>query len=128
MSVILFSKEEVYQELADSYEGLKGILRRRPEDDERFYKALRRLYFANVAAYLCQYHDDSPLGSDELAGIDPFQDLQGPADPFLSTAEKVARFITALDSLILQFPFRPAGGPACPVHAQPGIAGAHRCA
>ena len=104
MSVILFSKEEVYQELADSYEGLKSVMRRAhmpftQEDDAKFYKALRRLYFANVAAYLCQYHDESPLGPDELAEIDPFLDLQGHADPYLSTAEKVARFIGALDRL-----------------------------
>ena len=79
MSVILFSKGEVYQEMADAYEGLKHLLFQPvdSERDERFYKSLRRLYFANVAAFLCQYHDDSPLAKEELGEIDPFQELQG---------------------------------------------------
>ena len=104
MSVILFTKGEVYQEMADSYEGLKSVMRSAympftQEDDAKFYMALRRLYFANVAAYLCTYHDDSPLGADELAGIDPFTDLQGHANPLLTTEEKIAQFLSALGSL-----------------------------
>src|SRR5215211_7976078 len=74
MSVILFDPSEVYQDLADAYEGLKWHLRGRVTD-EVFYKALRRLYFANVATYLCQYHDDSPLSPEELQAISPFQTL-----------------------------------------------------
>ena len=67
MSVIQFSKDQVFQELADSFEELKDLLFHRNWKDERFYKALRRLYFANVATYLCQYHDDSPLSVSELS-------------------------------------------------------------
>lgn len=80
MSVILFSTDEVYKQMADAYEGLKhfqGPTRLCKDDDERFYKSLRRLYFANVASYLCQYHDDTQLSKEELAAVDPFQELTG---------------------------------------------------
>lgn len=63
--------------MARSYEGLKGYMRRHAyrsfaDEDEVFYKALRRLYYANVATYLCQYHDSTPLSDDELRSIDTF--------------------------------------------------------
>jgi hypothetical protein len=77
MSVILFTKEEVYQELADAYEVLKRILTYRSENDMKFYKALRWLYFANAATFLCQYHDDTPLSKEELSAVDPFIELEG---------------------------------------------------
>jgi hypothetical protein len=83
MSVILFSPQEVYKDLADSYESLKGFMRLHAymvfneEADGKFYKALRRMYYANVACFLCQYHDDTPLGEDELKSISTFQELQG---------------------------------------------------
>ncbi len=78
MSVKLYSRTHDFQKLADAYESIKPYLG--PfwsGTDEQFYKALRRLYFANVATYLCQYHDSSPLSADELLGIDPFQELEG---------------------------------------------------
>src|SRR5215208_2884737 len=77
MSVILFQSTEVYQEMADAFEEIKYLLKYRSWGDERFYKALRRLYFANVATYLCQYHDDSPLSQEELTAIESFQKLDG---------------------------------------------------
>src|SRR5205807_1458607 len=76
MSVILFSKDEVYTEMANAYESLKHLLfydGKRDERDIEFYTSLRRLYFANVAAWLCNYHDDeSPLSAQELGCIDTF--------------------------------------------------------
>ena len=84
MSVILFAKEQVYRKLADAYEGLHGLLHASREDDERFYKSLRRLYFANVATFLCQYHNEPGLPQEELIGIDTFSALQGKADPMKS--------------------------------------------
>jgi hypothetical protein len=74
MSVILFGKDEVYQDMADAYEGLKHFLLApyQDEQDTEFYTALRRLYFANVASWLCTYHDDTPLSVKELEGIDTF--------------------------------------------------------
>ena len=77
MSVILFSKNEVYKTMTNSFEDLKHLLRYRSWDDGRFYTALRRLYFANVATFLCQYHDNSPLHTDELSSIDTFTDFAG---------------------------------------------------
>lgn len=93
MSVILFNKGEVFQRLADAYEGLKQVIEASEEDDKSFYKSLRRLHFANVATYLCQYHDDTLLSDAELAGIDPFISLQGEADPLQSDLEKLNQFI-----------------------------------
>jgi hypothetical protein len=100
MSVILFEPSEVYQDLADAYEGLKWHLRDRVTDNE-FYKALRRLYFANVATYLCQYHDDSPLSADELRAISPFQTLAGDRHAgFVQTSPQLARqFLAAWSRL-----------------------------
>ncbi len=104
MSVILFAKSGLYQDMADSYEGLKPFMVARhgiimPDEDAAFYTALRRLYFANVAAYLCTYHDETPLRPEELTAIDPFVAMHGHADPSVSTVEQVYRFIHALRSL-----------------------------
>ena len=77
MSVILFDPREVYLDMADAYEGLKHRLHTSEDADARFYTALRRIYFANVATFLCQYHDDTPLSPEELAAISPFQQLAG---------------------------------------------------
>jgi Ser/Thr protein kinase RdoA (MazF antagonist) len=79
MSVILFDPSDVYQEMADAYEGLKHRLHADAAADARFYKALRRIYYANVATFLCQYHDDTPLTPDELGAISPFQTVAGDA-------------------------------------------------
>src|SRR5256885_1471752 len=98
MSVILFSKGEVFQELADAYEGLKPLLRpiaSQEEEDEEFYLALRRLYFANVATYLCQYHDETPLSAEELQGIDPFVGLQGHTKPLTTKLVMLYTFLSA---------------------------------
>lgn len=99
MSVILFEKCEVYQELADGYEGLKSCLESSEESDIKFYKSLRRLYFANVATYLCQYHDEVGLTNKDLPFIDPFMSLQGKADPMKSTLAKAHDFLSSWGSL-----------------------------
>src|SRR5947209_4300491 len=99
MSVILFHKTDAYQEMADAYEELKHLLDFRSGRDEQFYRALRRLYFANVATYLCQYHDDSPLSQDELTGIDPFQELAGKRTVNRSLVESINAFLSAWSSL-----------------------------
>src|SRR6266446_8496774 len=99
MSVILFAKEEVYQDLADAYERLKYLrYNRTQEKDAQFYKSLRRLYFANVATWLCQYHDDSPLSESELTHIDPFMELDG-KNRFTSDLEALHAFLSAWGSL-----------------------------
>src|ERR1700738_5287112 len=77
MSVILFSRREVYQELADAYEGLKHLQDFSEGKNDKFYKSLRRLYFANVATFLCQYHDGTPLLEEELKGIETFAEIEG---------------------------------------------------
>jgi len=98
MSVILFDIAEVYQEMATAYEGLKHMLYQSEDDRVAFYKALRRMYFANVAAYLCQYHDDSPLSDKELASIDTVQDI--PTHPSPAGVNELARlYIRAWRSL-----------------------------
>jgi len=95
VSVILFTKEEVYQDLADAYERLKYLrYDRSQEKDGQFYKSLRRLYFANVATYFCQYHDDTPLSENELTHIDSFKELQG-EDRFTSDLEALDAFLSA---------------------------------
>jgi hypothetical protein len=99
MSVILFEKEEVYQQMADAFEDLKHLLRYRSWGDGRFYKALRRLYFANVACYLCQYHDDSPLSAEELITIDPFMELTGKKRVERSPVKSASLFLEAWSSL-----------------------------
>jgi hypothetical protein len=99
MSVILFAKKDVYQEMADAFEDLKRVLAYRSWSDGVFYKALRRLYFANVAAFLCQYHDDSPLSAKELANIDPFIELTGKRRPERSLIESAHAFLAAWASL-----------------------------
>ena len=82
MSVILFARAGIFKRMADCYESLKPPMRAyhyarfTEEDDYQFYKSLRRLYFANVATFLCQYHDDTPENLD----IDPFQSLEGSVD------------------------------------------------
>lgn len=89
------SNDEVFKDLADAYEGLKHLrIHNTQEQDDTFYNSLRRLYFANVATYLCQYHDDTPLDSSELATIDPFQQLQG-KDQGGSEIEKLKKFLYA---------------------------------
>ncbi len=100
MSVILFSKEEVYQPMADAYEGLKHLLRPyQVVDDEKFYKSLRRLYFANLATYLCQYHDNTHLSESDLKAIDGFVTLEGKHNPDYSNLELVNSFISNWRSL-----------------------------
>src|SRR6266700_1268050 len=99
MSVILFSKGEVYKQLADAYEGLKHLRYfKTEEEDNRFYNSLRRLYFANVATFLCQYHDHTSLGEDELTAIDQFQELEG-KDKCQSDLEDLSEFLQAWGSL-----------------------------
>lgn len=99
MSVILFFKDGVYQDLADAYERLKRLRYDRSEEkDQEFYRSLRRLYFANVATYLCQYHDDSPLTEHELTSIDPFMELSG-KDRFASDLEALDAYLSAWGSL-----------------------------
>ena len=101
MSVILFTKAGVYQELADCYEGLKEGMRVyfhrpfTPEDDYQFYKSLRRLYFANVATFLCQYHDETPENTE----VDTFIDLKGKRDPYASFERLVSTFVANWKSL-----------------------------
>jgi hypothetical protein len=103
MSVILFnSHSTVYAELAQSYEGLKQYISRSftEDDDYHFYKALRRIHFANVGCFLCQYHDDSPLGDDELCAIDPFQDpLLRENPPAMTPRQLVEQFVEAWSHL-----------------------------
>ena len=98
MSVILFNVTEVYQELATAYEGLKHSLHQTSEDRERFYRALRRMYYANVATYLCQYHDDTPLDGDELTAIDTVQNIPTRVAPH-SNAECAQLYLRAWGSL-----------------------------
>jgi len=100
MSVILFSHQD-FQEMADAYEGLKHLLpySNLKEEDYTFYKSLRRLHFANVATYLCQYHDDSPLSEEELKHIDPFIGLEGHNNPILSNQVKMKNFLDAWGGL-----------------------------
>jgi hypothetical protein len=95
MSVRLFAKEEVYQELADAYEDLKHIVMYRYDGDEKFYQTLRRLYFANVATFLCQYHDDTPLPKEELSAVDPFMELEGKRNLERSLLESLHSFLSA---------------------------------
>ncbi len=100
MSVILFSKAEVFQDLANAYERLKSrLIFHNAEEDYKFYKSLRRLYFANVATYLCQYHDDTPLNDNELQAIETFSEIQGKANPLLSEVEALHIFLSAWGSL-----------------------------
>jgi hypothetical protein len=99
MSVILFTKDDLYQNLANMYEGLKRLIQAGEEDDYKFYKSLRRLHFANVATFLCQYHDDTKLSDAELASIDPFIELQGKAIPGMSNLEKLNLFLGEWGSL-----------------------------
>jgi hypothetical protein len=96
MSVILFnSRDKVFQDLADGYEGLKYLRGyNTQEQNDTFYNSLRRLYFANVATYLCQYHDDTPLSESELSTLDTFQRLQG-KDRGGSEIEKLNKFLYA---------------------------------
>jgi len=102
MSVILYSRENVFKEMADSFEALKPALRQAQftvtEDyDDTFYKALRRLHFANVATFLCQYHDDTP---ESKLAIDPFADFpQGNPDRTKSVLAHANTFLTAWSSL-----------------------------
>ena len=106
MSVMLFSSNEVYKTMSRSYEGLKGLAMRyshrafSQEDDYQFYKALRRLYFANVSCYLCQYHDDTPLASAELQAIETFSEIEGYSAPVRPDHEElVNQFLDAWRSL-----------------------------
>src|SRR3712207_4633471 len=80
--------------MANAYEELNGLLMLRP-DDYRFYMALRRLYYSNVAAYLCQYHDDSPLTAAKLTAIDSFMELEGKRTPGRSLVESAHDFLDA---------------------------------
>ncbi len=107
MSVILFSsKSDVFESMARSYEGLKQFTRQytyrtfTQEDDCQFYKALRRLYFANVACWLCQYHDNSPLPPSELQEIETFSEIEGYTAPLYPLhGELIRKFLEAWGSL-----------------------------
>src|SRR5437763_16223722 len=100
MSVILFSKTEVYQDLADAYERLKYLRYNRTQETyEQFYKALRRLYFANVATYLCQYHDNTSLLAAEAKSIDGFTELQGRCDSVTRKMDLFHKFLCAWRAL-----------------------------
>jgi hypothetical protein len=107
MSVILFSsKNDVFTTMAQSYENLKFFTRMRvgrtfsQDDDYRFYKALRRLYFANVACWLCQYHDDTPLPPHELTQIETFANFEQCRHcPAGSPGKLVQAFLAAWGSL-----------------------------
>lgn len=72
MSVILFEPSEVYLDLAISYEKLKDFCRFHDktfteDEDNQFYKSLRRMYFANVACYLCQYHCNNSINTEGIS-------------------------------------------------------------
>ena len=103
MSVILFSShKDVFSTMAQSYEGLKeftligAYLCFDAYTDYRFYKALRRLYFANVACYLCQYHDDTPLPPSDLQRIETFADFKAPQPDRSATYEEMIQaFLSA---------------------------------
>ena len=103
MSVILFSKNEVYRIMANSYETLAGVYNRHffisdpLVKRDNFYRALRRIYFANVACFLCQYHDDTPEKNLD-SFIDSFQELEGKLES-ISLAEAVNNFLQAWSSL-----------------------------
>ena len=101
MSVILFHSSEVYTELAKAYESLKPYRLYEVEvKSDAFYGALRRLYFANVAAFLCNYHDETELDQETLASIETFSDfgpVQGDSDKDLH--ELVYDFCSAWGSL-----------------------------
>lgn len=104
MSVILFSKKEVYQKMADSYETMSSIYNRHfyisdPESHKQnFYRSLRRMYFANVATFLCQYHDETP--ETDLSFIDPFTELEGKNHyDYMTIEEGVDQFLQAWSSL-----------------------------
>ncbi|SRR6266496_1053973 len=100
MSVILFSKDDLYQDLANAYERLKHhLITQNDDEDYKFYNSLRRLYFANVATYLCQYHDDTPLPAGDLQAIETFSQIQGKANPRLSEVEALHIFLHAWGSL-----------------------------
>jgi hypothetical protein len=92
-------EDRLFQELADSFEELKTLLPHRSWSDDRFYKALRRLYFANVATYLCQYHDDSPLSATELSAIEPFVELTGRKTPGRPLENSAHAFLEAWSDL-----------------------------
>lgn len=92
--------------MADSYETLESVYNRHfygsaqaEEKKQAFYKALRRMYFANVATFLCQYHDGSPeTGLDTL--IDPFQELEGKNHyDYMPIEEAVNQFLQAWSAL-----------------------------
>ena len=94
MSVILFNSTGVYQDMADAYETLRRLLSVTDEERHKFYKALRRIYFANVATFFCQYHDDTPLRDEELARIETFQGVEGTVT-WLSTMRAAEQFLRA---------------------------------
>jgi hypothetical protein len=98
MSVILFSVHDVYADMATAYEGLKHPLHETANDEQRFYKALRRMYYANVAAYLCQYHGDKPLSEQELTSIDTVQHIAARKAP-LSVTECARMYLHAWGAL-----------------------------
>ncbi len=108
MSVILFNskKDSVFAEMATSYENLKHFARVHAyrtfseTDDYAFYKSLRRLYFANVACWLCQYHDESPLPQGEILSIETFSNIDClKPGPILPPGEHVHNFLEAWGSL-----------------------------
>jgi hypothetical protein len=104
MSVILFSRSEVYKEMADSYEGLKACLTRAGYScsenyDYQFYNSLRRLYFANVATFLCQYHAHTPEDIKNIS-IDTFADFpKGTPNDHSTILERADVFLQAWSSL-----------------------------
>ena len=95
MSVILYSKKEVYQQMADAYEELKYVFvfgTDVEKNDLKFYKALRQLYFCNVATYLYQYDNTEPASYS-------FNELQGIPDKSKKAYESLSSFVHAFTSL-----------------------------
>lgn len=98
MSVILYSKQEVYQQMADAYEELKYVFvfgTDVEKTDVKFYKALRQLYFCNVATYLYQYDHSGFTKPTEYS----FQELQGVPDKSKKAYESLSSFSHAFTSL-----------------------------
>ena len=98
MSVMLLNITGVYQDMATAYAGLKQALHQTADDEQRFYRALRRMYYANVAAFLCQYHDDTPLSEDKLTSIDTVQHIPS-EDPSIRVQDCAQLYLEAWWSL-----------------------------
>lgn len=102
MSVILYTKKEVHQKMADAYEELKYVFVLGTiveKTDEKFYKAMRQLYFCNVATWLYQYGKERAFKPEELAVIDSFDELKGNPDYTKKLHESLSDFTHAWTSL-----------------------------